>query len=88
MATRKEEYEKAGFRETLEILTKNGRYMKQHDFFKQLNKSLYYNAFYRTKKYMKKHGLIKIKNGVISLTKKGLQTLIKMDELKKYIEGP
>ena len=86
MAT-KSKYQKVGFMEALEILSKSNGGMKKGPFFRLFNRELYYNAFYRIKNYMLKHQLIKINDSVISITDKGLKTLDLMNYIKKYIEG-
>jgi len=79
---RKSKYQKVGFKEVLEILSKSNGGMKKSPFFRVFNRELYYNAFYRIKDYMLKHQLIKIKGSLISITDKGLKTLDLMNYLK------
>lgn len=80
-------YQKVGFRKTLEILMANDGKMELSAFFKEFNQELYYIAFYRIKDYMTEHHLITLKDSIIYITSKGIQTLFFMNILKNVIEG-
>lgn len=70
---------KIGFWETLEILSRQNQ-MKLKDFYKELNKTSYYNAFIRVKHALKRANLIQIDNAKnIQLTITGL---VLLDHLK------
>lgn len=56
-------FQQIGYLQTLRILKAHGSFMLLHEFFNELNKESYYNAFYRVKDGMIKLGLIRITKG-------------------------
>lgn len=89
MSRKKYLFQRKGFYQTLDILKAHGSLMLLHEFFIELNKVSYYNAFYRVKPGMIDLGLIRItkgKNPSIANTIKGAQVrmlikrLIAMEE--------
>ena len=84
MSREKYLFQQIGFLQTLRILKAHGSFMLLHEFFEELNKVSYYNAFYRVKPGMIDLGLIKItegKNPMIANTIKGGRVRRLLEEL-------
>lgn len=66
-------FRQIGFIHTLEILRVHNHGMPLRDFYTELNKKSYYNAFYRVKKRMIELDLIRFtENREIDITVKGI----------------
>lgn len=76
-----------GFIQTLEILNQNLPQMNKKDFYKELNKTSYYNAFFRIKGYLLKNRLIIFNKKIIKLTEKGKRVYRMIQRFENYIEA-
>lgn len=84
--------QKIGFWETLTILAKNNfKPILLKEFYKQMSKTSYYNAFYRIKEVLLKHEIITIyktdKKRYIGLKSKGLILIKCLYECDNLLDG-
>ena len=79
-------FQSVGFIQTLEILGTYKGFMLLEEFYRELKKESYYNAFYRVRDKMIKLGLIEISKGKIKTIKCTINGYIVKKLIKQLIE--
>ena len=80
-------FQQIGFIRTLRILYDNNMEMLMKDFYIELNKESYYNAFFRVRKEMINLHLIEENGKIITLTNKGKQTYLTLKDLVNFTKN-
>lgn len=79
-------FQNVGFIQTLEILGANKGFMLLEEFYRELKKESYYNAFYRVRDKMIKLGIIEVSKGKIKTIETTIDGFVIKNLIKNLIE--